>query len=182
VTSVKMKDDSTLAVEGSDFFDTKTYPLVVKLIAPDESEIDVEKSSVTIKDDKHLEVKIPSEADAAGCWKLTAAVAGVLAGMPPTNNAFTVLPSISSATRDGDKIVVEGAGLNAKDCRGKTPTFKLVHEGQSIPLKAKANSTATEATFDLTTAAAKKADATWKLVMQFAGKDVEKALDIKAQE
>ena len=182
VTDVKVKDDTTLSVEGSDFFDTPTYSLDINLVAPDGKEVTVEKSSVTIKDDKHLEVKIPAGADAPGCWRVTANVNGSPLGPPPKNNTFAALPTLSTATRDGDKIVVEGEGLDAKDCRGNAPTFQLINEGQpAITLKAKASSTAT-VTFDLTTAAAKKADAKSKVVMQFAGQKVEKQLDVKAQQ
>jgi hypothetical protein len=182
VTNVNVKDDTTLSVEGSDFFDTPTYHLVVTLVAPDGKEVTVEPSSVTIKDDKHLEVKIPSGADAPGCWKVTATVNGTLAGQPPKNNTFAVLPTVSSATRDGDKVVVEGEGLAAKDCRGNAPTFQLVNEGQpAITLKAKPGSTDAEAAFDLTTAAAKKADTKSKVVVQFAGQKVERQMDVKTQ-
>lgn len=182
ITDVKVKDDATLSVEGSEFFDTPTYSLDINLVAPDGKEVTVEKSSVTIKDEKHLEVKIPPGADAPGCWRVTAKVNGSPLGQPPKNNTFAALPTLSTATRDGDKIIVEGEGLDAKDCRGNAPTFQLVNEGQpAITLKAKAGPTATEAAFDLTTPAAKKADTKSKVVMQFAGQKVEKQLDVKAQ-
>lgn len=172
VTNVTRKDASTLVVEGSDFFSSQTYPLAVMLHnEANGDDVTVEPSSVTFKPEgKGLEVKIPNDASAAGCWRLTVKV-GELPGQPPLNNGFTVAPTVSSVTRDGNNIVVAGEGLDALTCGGKPVTVTLINGDTKLKL-GKPTLTPTSATFALTTEATKKADNTWTAQVQFDGKDV----------
>ena len=172
VTEVKVKDDTTLSVEGSDFFDTPTYRLGITLIAPDDKkEVEVEQSALTIKDDKHLEVKIPDEADTPGCWRVTATINSTAAGPPPKNNTFSVQPKVTSVTRDGDKIIVAGEGLDALTCGNKPVAVTLINGDVKVKVGGKPTLTSTSATFALP-ADAKKADNTWTAQVQFGSKDV----------
>jgi hypothetical protein len=136
---------------------------------PSGDDVEVKSSSVTVKSEKELEVKIPSEANTVGCWTLTVKVADALG--TAKNNTFSVSPTVDKATRSGDQIVVQGLGLGALDCGKKPPSFKLVHGDTTFDLKPESTSTATQATFTLT-GDARGADSTWKVQVQFDGKDV----------
>jgi hypothetical protein len=104
-------------------------------------------------------------------------------GQRPLNNSFIVLPSIESATRDADEIVVEGAGLDASDCAGALTNFHLLNGNKSFRLERLNTSTDTEVRLKLPSTA-NGADATWKLRAQFAGRDLDKSpvqLEVKPQ-
>ena len=169
VTKVEKEDDTTLTVTGEQFYNTPTYPLVFTLHPPSGDDVEVKSSSVTVKSEKELEVKIPSEANTVGCWTLSIKVADVLG--TAKNNSFSVSPTVNKATRIGDQIVVEGAGLSDSDCGKKLPSFKLVHGDTAFDLTPENPPTATKATFTLA-GDAKAADSTWKVQVQFDGKDV----------
>lgn len=169
VTKVEKKDDTTLTVTGEQFYNTPTYPLVFMLHPPSGDDVEVKSSSVTVKSEKELEVKIPSEANTVGCWTLTVKVADALG--TAQSNTFSVSPTLNKATRIGDQIVLEGAGLDALDCGKKPTSFKLVHGDTTFVLAPDSTPTATKATFTLT-GDAKGADSTWKVQVQFDGNDV----------
>ncbi|HEY0405909.1 MAG TPA: hypothetical protein VGC89_09275 [Pyrinomonadaceae bacterium] len=178
ITNVVQKDDK-LTVTGINLYD---MPLVVTLHPPDGEAVTVDRSLVTIKSSNQLEVTIPPVAKTPGCWQLTATV-GTMMGQRPLNNSFIVLPSIESATRDADEIVVEGAGLDASDCAGALTSFHLLNGNKSFRLERLNTSTDTEVRLKLPSTA-NGADATWKLRAQFAGRDLDKSpvqLEVKPQ-
>jgi hypothetical protein len=170
--------ENKLKVSGSNFFD---LPLVVTLQSKDGKALTVERSLVDIKSGSLLEVTVPADVAATpGCWQLTVTVAETM-GMRPRNNTFLVLPTIESATRDGDQIVVAGTGLNAIDCTGVPLSFNLLNDANSFKLERLGSSTDTEMRLKLPTAAS-GADANWKLRAQFSGsnlKDTPMALQVK---
>jgi hypothetical protein len=91
-------------------------------------------------------------------------------GQNPQNNTFIVSPTFEEpATFDGEHIVVKGDGLDASDCSGAQPSFKLLNGSKPFKLTKEDTSTATEVKLKPPTTA-KGVDATWKVQVQFGDK------------
>jgi hypothetical protein len=183
VTKVEQNvKDNKLTIKGANFLDNAPLPLVVTLTSAGGDHVTLDSSKFTIKSAEQIELDIPSEADAVGCWTLRVDTSPSI-NPAAANNNFVVMPTVESATLDGDVITVVGTALDAHDCDGKLPSFKLLNGTKTFTPTRENTSTATEVKLKLPSAA-KGADATWKLQVQFGGKDLKDtpvALTLKAK-
>lgn len=126
---VELKDKKVV-VSGAGFIDAPApNPLSVKLLKPDQTTQDVTNLSV---ENTKITFDAPTE---PGCWQVL-----IRAGERPASlqqdGWFAILPSptITKATIDGDKIVVEGTKLvDTADCPGGRPVrFRAIKAGEKV--------------------------------------------------
>jgi hypothetical protein len=170
VIKVEQKGNK-LTITGKNFLDNAPLPLVVTLTSGG-NHVTLDSSKFTIKSAEQIELDIPSEADAVGCWTLRVDTNPSI-NPAAANNNFVVMPTVDSATLDGDEITIPGTALDARDCDNKLPTFTLLSGTKTFTPTRENTSTATEVKLKLPPAA-KGADATWKLQVKFGGKDLDK--------
>jgi hypothetical protein len=164
VTKVEQTGNK-LTVKGANFLDNAPLPLVVMLTSAGGDHLTLDSSKFTIKSASQIELDIPSEAEAVGCWTLRVDTNPSI-NPAAANNNFVVMPTVESATLDGDEITVPGTALDARDCDNKLPTFTLLSGTKTFTPTRENTSTATEVKLKLPPAA-KGADATWKLQVKF---------------
>jgi hypothetical protein len=122
--------DGKVTVTGAGFIDAPPpNALSVKLMSPDKTVQTITPTSVA--NDK-LAFDMPAD-PAPGCWRVMVQ-AGVRDAIELNDGRFAVLPSptITKATIDGDKIVVEGTNLiDTSNCPGgKAVRFRAITEGE----------------------------------------------------
>jgi hypothetical protein len=121
------QEEKKLTVKGESLFDQN---LVVKLIPPTGSEVEVKPTSVAANGEQ-IVVTIPDDAKPAGCWRLS-----VNRGKLSSNrsNLFLVKPSpkLDSAIRDTTRSLVILTGddlIHTSPCGGPAIMFQLKKEG-----------------------------------------------------
>lgn len=179
VSGVK-RDGRKLTVSGTNFHNTETYPLLVKLRSPGGEEVEVEPAAGATS--KQFEVAVPDDAEPAGCWTVRVSLGKALpAGREPS---FAVLPSspeITSAKRDGNRVTVAGKELvDTSACGGEALRVKLTKEGAAAgdePLVVRLTpSGATAGTFTLPPAAR---EGTWNVQLLLGNEEQGEAVKIE---
>ena len=135
VTDLK-QDGSKLTVTGTGFFDMPpTFPLIVKLRAPNGAEIEVKPSEVKSTEFK---VTVPDDAAPPGCWAVLVSLGTNPAPLGNTDCfCFFVAPTplIESATKKDEQIIVQGVELiDTRLCGGPRLAFQLLKEGSTTPI------------------------------------------------
>lgn len=124
---------STVTVTGTGFIKDD---VAVTLKTPDGKDVEVEAKNVEVKSGESIVVTLTDKA--LGCWSVGVKVRGMEAREfppPPPNHKLGFLivpaPTVTSATRNGGKIIVKGTDLNnAKDCdKQAILSFVFVKDG-----------------------------------------------------
>ncbi|HET6979431.1 MAG TPA: hypothetical protein VFI24_24070 [Pyrinomonadaceae bacterium] len=132
ITDLRQKDKK-LTVIGLNFNDVPpARPLVVKLVAPDDTEFEVTPDSVSKT--REINLTIPEDAAPAGCWKVRVYGGAQFADSTDQNDdlLFFVAPKpvIDSAERKDNQIIVKGEEfIDTRRCNGPRLSFQLKKEG-----------------------------------------------------
>lgn len=133
ITNLKQAGNK-LTIIGINFHDVPPdKSLVVKLVAPDETEFEVKPDSSSALP-KELKVTIPDDAAPAGCWRVRVFVGDQFADSTDHGDGLRFFvapnPSVTSAERKDNQIIVKGEDLiDTSSCRGPRLGFQLKKEG-----------------------------------------------------